>query len=95
SQAAAAAQHAGAPLAPAAGAPTGVGQQDRMAMRRFGMEAIGSNQWFGDTDEPVVGESPRRRRDFREPVEVTEAVSVLDEEHRLPPNVIGDGPTGR
>lgn len=87
----AAQQHAGAPVAPAAGAPGG-GQQERMAMRRFGMEAIGSNQWFGDTEEPAVGRSPRRRRDFREPEEVTESVSILDEEHRLPPNVIGDGP---
>ncbi|OLF04287.1 hypothetical protein BLA60_41570 [Actinophytocola xinjiangensis] len=94
SQAAATAQ-AGAPVAPATAAPTGVGQHDRMAMRRFGMEAIGSNQWFGDTEEPVVGESPKRRRDFREIEEITEAVSVLDEEHRLPPNVIGDGPSAR
>jgi len=95
-QAAATAQaQAGAPMAPATAGPTGVGQHDRMAMRRFGMEAIGSNQWFGDTEEPVVGESPKRRRDFREIEEVTETVSVLDEEHRLPPNVIGDGPSGR
>lgn len=94
SQAAAAAHQAGAPVAPAGG-PAGAGQQERMAMRRFGMEAIGSNQWFGDTDEPVVGQSQRRRRDFRETEEVTESVSILDEEHRLPPNVIGDGSTGR
>ncbi|OLF11388.1 hypothetical protein, partial [Actinophytocola xanthii] len=94
SQAAAAAQQSGAPIAPAAGAPGGVGQQDKMAMRRFGMEAIGSSQWFGD-DEPVVGQSQRRRRDFRESDEVTESVSILDEEHKLPPTVIGDGQQGR
>lgn len=94
SQAAATAQHAGAPIAPAGGAPLG-GQQDKMAMRRFGMEAIGSSQWFGDADDPVVGQSPRRRRDFHETDEVTESVSVLDEEHKLPPTVIGDGHAGR
>lgn len=96
SQAAAAAQHAGTgPMAPATGAAAAAGQQDRMALRRFGMDAIGSNQWFGDAEEPVVGESPRRRRNFREDEELTEAVSILDEEHHLPPNVIGDGPSGR
>lgn len=82
------------PVAPAAGMAGG-GGQDRMALRRFGMEAIGSNQWFGDVDEAVVGESPRRRRDFREPEQVTESVSILGEEHKLPPTVIGDGPTDR
>jgi PPE family len=95
SQAAAAAQHAGAPMAPAAGTGAAGLQQDRMAMRRFGMEAIGSNQWFGEVEEPVVGQSPRRRRDFRENEEVTESVSILDEEHQLPPNVIGDGSSTR
>ena len=80
---------AGAPIAPAGGAS--VGPQDKLALRRFGMDAIGSSQWFGDTDEPVPGQAPRRRFDLRESVEVTEAVSILDEEHRLPPNVIGDG----
>ncbi|HEY0449882.1 PPE domain-containing protein [Actinophytocola sp.] len=95
-QAAAASQaavhQAGAPMAPAAGAPVG-GGQDRLALRRFGMDAIGSNQWFGEVDEPVVGQAPKRRRDFREVEQVTESVSILGEEHKLPPNVIGDGPT--
>jgi hypothetical protein len=80
---------AGAPMAPTAG-PAG-GGQEKMAMRRFGMEAIGSSQWFGDNEEPVVGQSPRRRFDLRESADVTESVSILDEEHKLPPNVIGDG----
>jgi hypothetical protein len=59
-----------------------------MVMRRFGMEAIGSSQWFGDGNEPVVGASPRRRWD-----DVTESVSIFGEEHKLAPNVIGDGAT--
>jgi len=97
-QAAAASQAAanpagGAPMAPgAAGAPVG-GTQDKLGMRRFGMEAIGSSQWFGDADEPVVGQTPKRRFDLRDGGDVTEPVSILDEEHKLPPTVIGDGPT--
>ncbi|HEX2134211.1 MAG TPA: hypothetical protein VHH15_21925, partial [Actinophytocola sp.] len=93
SQAAATAHHTGAPVAPATGAP--VGQADRMALRRFGVEAIGSSQWFGDTEEPVVGEAPRRRWDLRQPDGVTESVTILGEEHQLPPTVIGDGHTPR
>lgn len=81
---------AGAPLAPGAGAPMG-GAQDKMGMRRFGMDAIGSSQWFGDDGDPVVGQSPKRRFDVKESEEVTESVSILGEEHKLPPNVIGDG----
>jgi hypothetical protein len=81
---------AGAPIAPAAGTP--MGAQEKLAMRRFGMDAIGSSQWFGDTEEPVAGQAPRRRFDLRQSEdEVTESVSILDEEHKLPPNVIGDG----
>jgi hypothetical protein len=89
SQAAANAAHSGAPMAPAAGPVSG--GQEKMALRRFGMDAIGSSQWFGDTDEPAVGESPKRRFDLRESAEVTESVSILDEEHKLPPTVIGEG----
>lgn len=89
SQAAASAHPgAGAPIAPTAG---GVGGQEKLALRRFGMDAIGSSQWFGDQDEPAVGESPKRRFDLRESADVTESVSILDEEHKLPPTVIGDG----
>lgn len=80
---------AGAPLAPGAGVGA-AGTQDKLAMRRFGMEAIGSSQWFGDDDEPVVGQSPRRRFDIREEADFTEAVSIMGEEHKLPPTVIGD-----
>ncbi|GAB1508717.1 PPE domain-containing protein [Actinophytocola sp. KF-1] len=90
SQAAATAHSgAGAPIAPATGAVGG--GQEKMALRRFGMDAIGSSQWFGDTEEPAVGESPKRRFDLRESAEVTESVSILDEEHKLPPTVIGEG----
>jgi hypothetical protein len=85
---AASAHGAGAPMAGGAGA--GAGTQDKLAMRRFGMEAIGSSQWFGDDDEPVVGQSPRRRYDVPEEADITEAVSVMGEEHKLPPTVIGD-----
>lgn len=88
-QAAASTHGAGAPMAPTAGAGA-AGTQDKLAMRRFGMEAIGSSQWFGDDDEPVVGQSPRRRYDVREEADVTEAVSIMGEEHKLPPTVIGD-----
>ncbi|MGH3759064.1 hypothetical protein, partial [Actinophytocola sp.] len=92
-QAAAVHQAGGAPIAPASGMAAGA--QEKLALRRFGMDAIGSSQWFGDGDEAVVGESTRRRRDFRENAQVTESVSILGEEHKLPPNVIGDGPTDR
>jgi len=80
---------AGAPIAPAGG-PVG-GTQDKMAMRRFGMEAIGSSQWFGDTDEPVVGQSPKRRFDLRDAADSGEQQPILDDEHHVPPNVIGEG----
>jgi hypothetical protein len=90
SQAAAnAAHHPGAPIAPTTGAVGG--PQEKLALRRFGMEAIGSSQWFGDAGEPAVGESQKRRFDLRESAEVTESVSILDEEHKLPPTVIGEG----
>ena len=80
----------------AAGAGFGGGGQDthRGMMRRFGADAIGSGQWFGDSpDNEVRGASPtRRRRDFSESDRVTESVSIDGEEHRLPPEVIGEGP---
>jgi hypothetical protein len=81
---------AGAPLPPGAAGP--MGAQEKMAMRRFGMDAIGSSQWFGDADEPVPGSAPKRRFDLRQSEEeVIESVTILDEEHQLPPNVIGEG----
>jgi hypothetical protein len=72
------------------GAPL-TGGADRVALRRFGMDAIGSSSWFGDEESAVVGDSPRRHRDFTEPERVIESVDILGEEHKLPPNVIGDG----
>ena len=80
---------AGAPMAPTSGAIGG--GQDKLALRRFGMDAIGSSQWFGDAEEPVVGQSPKRRFDLRDSTDVPESVAILDEESQLPPNVIGDG----
>ena len=88
SQAAASAHPAGAPMAPGTGP---VGSQDKMGARRFGMDAIGSSQWFGDTEEPVPGESQKRRFDLRESAEANESATILDQENQLPPNVIGEG----
>ncbi|HEV2783095.1 MAG TPA: hypothetical protein VGX25_27250, partial [Actinophytocola sp.] len=68
---------------------------DRAGLRRFGVETIGSGQWFGDGPEPEVrgGTSPNRGRwSSREDERVTEQVSIDGEEHNLPPNVIGEGP---
>jgi hypothetical protein len=80
---------AGTPMAPTGGP---VGGQDKMSMRRFGMDAIGSSQWFGDNEEPVPGEAPKRRFDLRSSsaAETNEESTILDEENQLPPNVIGD-----
>ena len=61
-------------------------------MRRFGVDTIGSGQWFGDAPEPeAVGGSPTRRRRDRDE-RLTEQVSIDGEEHNLPPTVIGEGP---
>jgi hypothetical protein len=77
----------------AAGGGAGSGAQDKTAMRRFGMDTIGSGQWFGDDEQQAQRNTPpRRRRDFREVEQVTESVSIMGEEHKLPPNVIGEGP---
>jgi LPXTG-motif cell wall-anchored protein len=83
---------AGAPIPPATGAP--LGAQEKLAMRRFGMDAIGSSQWFADNEDAIPGQAPKRRFDLREDSGeegVTESVSIMDEEHQLPPNVIGEG----
>jgi hypothetical protein len=92
-----AAAAAGTPAAatPGAAAGTGGGAQDgKTPLRRFGMDAIGSGQWFAETQEheQVRGASPnRRRREFRDDDQpVTESVSIDGEEHRLPPTVIGE-----
>jgi hypothetical protein len=81
---------AGAPIAPGGG-PVGGAHQDKMAMRRFGMDAIGSSQWFGDNEDAVPGEAPKRRFDLRDSTETNESATILDDESQLPPNVIGDG----
>jgi hypothetical protein len=80
----------GAPIAPGAAAPA-AGGQDKVAVRRFGMDAIGSSQWFGDDEEPVAGQSPKRRFDLRESADGAEPGSILDDEHHVPPTVIGEG----
>ncbi|PPK69761.1 PPE domain-containing protein [Actinokineospora auranticolor] len=94
---------AGAPMGAAgAGAPLAGGDRvaDKMAMRRFGAEALGSSQWFGDTVESssnnaTSSSSARqlggRRRDLSrgEDSPVTESVSVDGEDVALPPGVIG------
>jgi uncharacterized protein YukE len=94
-----AAAAAGTPAAATPGAAAGTGlaggahDANRNALRRMGMDSIGSGQWFGDTPDPeaVRGASPnRRRREFRDDQPVTEAVSIDGEEHRLPPGVIGE-----
>jgi hypothetical protein len=74
----------------AAGTGTGLsgGDTARGPMRRFGMDTIGSGQWFGDAPE-AVGASPSRSRYSRDE-RVTEQVSIDGEEHNLPPTVIGD-----
>lgn len=76
-----------------AGAPV-TGGHERVALRRFGMDAIGSNQWFGDADDAVVG-ALARRRDFTETAYVVESVDILGTEHKLSPTVIGDGQPDR
>jgi hypothetical protein len=94
-----AAAAAGTPAAatPGAAAGTGAGaggaQDPAKTLRRIGMDAIGSGQWFADApdNEPVRGASPnRRRREFRDDQPVTESVSIDGQEHRLPPGVIGE-----
>jgi hypothetical protein len=76
----------------AAGTGTGLsgGDAARGPMRRFGMDTIGSGQWFGDApDSEAVGASPSRSRYSRDE-RVTEQVSIDGEQHNLPPNVIGE-----
>ncbi|GLZ38562.1 PPE domain-containing protein [Actinokineospora sp. NBRC 105648] len=90
---------AGAPMAPGAGAGAGMGGNDKMAMRRFGVDALGSSQWFGDAPDQAgtsggSGSSGTRqvggrRRDLSETEQVTESVDVLGEDVQLPPGVIG------
>ncbi|MBC6448454.1 PPE domain-containing protein [Actinokineospora xionganensis] len=79
--------HAGAPVSPTgAVAPT---TADKMAMRRFGTEALGSSQWFAETESAPSRDVSGRRRDLGSAAPVTESVVVDGEDHQLPPNVIG------
>ncbi|GGS25152.1 PPE domain-containing protein [Actinokineospora fastidiosa] len=86
-----------APLSPnpgAAGAPVGgagapVGSADKVAVRRFGPEVIGSSQWFADGEVAPARAVSGRRRDLGSTDTVTENVSVDGEDHQLPPPVIG------
>jgi PPE family protein len=86
------ASSSGAGTGPAAGAAPGA-PHDKIALRRFGAEPIGSSQWFGDQPAPAVGERPRRRAELSATERVTEPVAILGREHRLAPTVIGDGKT--
>lgn len=66
------------------------GAQDKAAIRRMGMDSIGSSHWFGDDEGAAARQTqPRRRRNFKETEQVTESVNVMGEQHRLPPNPIG------
>jgi hypothetical protein len=92
-----AAAAAGTPAAATPGAAAGTGSAGssdpgRGALRRFGMDTIGSGQWFGDAPESEIrGATPtRRRRDHTPPQKITESVSIDGEEHQLPHNVIGE-----
>jgi hypothetical protein len=85
----AAAAHPGA--VPPGTAGTAGSAQERVAMRRMGMDSIGSSHWFGDDEDAAPRQNqPRRRRDFRESEKVTESVSLMGEERQVPPTVIGD-----
>jgi hypothetical protein len=78
---------AGAPMSTAGATPT---PADKLALRRFGTEALGSSQWFADTAESAPSRTVSgRRRDLSATDQVTESVTVDGEDHQLPPNVIG------
>ncbi|EWC59412.1 hypothetical protein UO65_5273 [Actinokineospora spheciospongiae] len=89
---------AGAPMAGGAGG-VGTGSDNRMAPRRFGTEALGSSQWFGDAAESVAngtGANPNdrqvggRRRDLSQTEQnIVESHDIDGEDFHLPPGVIG------
>ncbi|SDH58945.1 PPE family protein [Actinokineospora alba] len=76
----------GAPVSPTGAAPT---TADKPALRRFGTEALGSSQWFAETESTPSRDVSGRRRDLGSVEQVTESVVVDGEDHHLPPNVIG------
>ncbi|MGH3859827.1 PPE domain-containing protein [Actinokineospora sp.] len=89
---------AGTPVAPVAGAgaaaPVSSGGMapttaDKPTLRRFGTEALGSSQWFAETESAPSRDVSGRRRDLGSVEQVTESVVVDGEDHHLPPNVIG------
>lgn len=76
----------GAPISPPGAAPT---PAEKVALRRFGTEAVGSSQWFAETESAPSRDVSGRRRDLGSVEQVTESVVVDGEDHQLPPNVIG------
>ncbi|WP_436492178.1 PPE domain-containing protein [Actinokineospora sp. HUAS TT18] len=79
---------AAAPMSPAGSAPTS--SADKLGLRRFGADALGSSQWFGDPVEQAPSRTVSgRRRDLASTEQVTESVNVDGEDHQLPPGVIG------
>ncbi|WP_018682403.1 PPE domain-containing protein [Actinokineospora enzanensis] len=90
----------GTPMAPGAGAAGGapMSSNDKIAMRRFGVDALGSSQWFGDPGESTMGAGSSgaggrqlggRRRELSQTEQVTESVTIDGEDVNLPPGVIG------
>ncbi|OLR90487.1 PPE domain-containing protein [Actinokineospora bangkokensis] len=93
---------AGAGAAPVGAGGAGVPADNRMAPRRFGTEALGGSQWFGDAAESVAAgggdaggrQTGGRRRDFTaaaaEPEQdFIESHDINGEDVHLPPGVIG------
>ncbi|WP_156754007.1 PPE domain-containing protein [Actinokineospora pegani] len=90
---------AGAPMGGGMGA--GGGADHKLAPRRFGPEAIGGSQWFGDGGDSVANNGGPgsasggrqvggRRRDLAQTEQpFSESVDIDGEDHRLPPGVIG------
>ncbi|HVK25084.1 MAG TPA: PPE domain-containing protein [Actinokineospora sp.] len=80
---------AGTPMAPGA-STTPSSSADKLGLRRFGADAVGSSQWFGDpVDQAPSRTVSGRRRDLAATEQVTESVHVDGEDHQLPPGVIG------
>ncbi|CRK59794.1 hypothetical protein [Alloactinosynnema sp. L-07] len=80
---------AGTPMGSAA-STTPASSADKLGLRRFGADAVGSSQWFGDPVEQAPSrEVSGRRRDLGSTEQVTESVVIDGEDHQLPPGVIG------
>ncbi|WP_424189502.1 PPE domain-containing protein [Actinokineospora sp. G85] len=86
---------------PMGGMGAGGGADSKLAPRRFGPEAIGGSQWFGDGGDSVANNGGPgssgggrqvggRRRDLAQTEQpFSESVDIDGEDHRLPPGVIG------